>query len=128
MVYTRQSFLCSPTHCSGQVGSSYLAPNSSLAAVILAIVLPLSGGDPSRAVTLASMMAIVSGTICILAGAVGLGFVTDLLSKPIRYGYMNGIALTVLISQVPKLLGFSIESEGPLRSVLEIADRCYLLN
>jgi MFS superfamily sulfate permease-like transporter len=54
------------------------------------------------------MMAIVSGTICILAGAVGLGFVTDLLSKPIRYGYMNGIALTVLISQVPKLLGFSI--------------------
>lgn len=98
-----------------------LGPDSSLAAVILAIVLPLSGGDPSRAVTLASMMAIVSGTICILAGAVGLGFVTDLLSKPIRYGYMNGIALTVLISQVPKLLGFSIESEGPLRSVLEIA-------
>ncbi len=98
-----------------------LGPDSSLAAVILAIVLPLSGGDPSRAVTLASMMAIVSGTICILAGAVGLGFVTDLLSKPIRYGYMNGIALTVLISQVPKLLGFSIENEGPLRSVLEIA-------
>jgi MFS superfamily sulfate permease-like transporter len=47
--------------------------------------------------------------------------VTDLLSKPIRYGYMNGIALTVLISQVPKLLGFSIENEGPLRGVWEIA-------
>jgi high affinity sulfate transporter 1 len=88
--------------------------------VILGVILPLSGGDPSRAVTLASMVAIVSGFVCILAGAAGLGFVTDLLSKPIRYGYMNGIALTVLISQVPKLLGFSIESEGPVRSVLEI--------
>jgi hypothetical protein len=39
-----------------------------------------------------------------------LGFVTELLSKPIRYGYMNGIALTVLISQLPKLFGFSIDA------------------
>jgi MFS superfamily sulfate permease-like transporter len=67
------------------------------------------------------MMAIVSGLVCILAGVVRLGFVTDLLSKPIRYGYMNGIALTVLISQVPKLFGFSIENEGPLRDVWDIA-------
>ena len=67
------------------------------------------------------MMAIVSGLVCILAGVARLGFVTDLLSKPIRYGYMNGIALTVLISQVPKLLGFSIENEGPLRDVWDIA-------
>src|SRR5262249_55026840 len=51
-----------------------------------------------------------------------LGFVTDLLSKPIRYGYMNGIALTVLISQLPKLLGFKIDSSGPLRDVWAIAD------
>jgi high affinity sulfate transporter 1 len=98
-----------------------LGPDSALAAVILGVVLPLSGGDPVRAVTLASMMAIVSGTICILAGIARLGFVTELLSKPIRYGYMNGIALTVLISQLPKLFGFSIESEGPLRSLWAIA-------
>ena len=61
------------------------------------------------------MMAIVSGIVCILAGLARLGFITELLSKPIRYGYMNGIALTVLISQLPKLFGFSIESDGPLR-------------
>ena len=48
------------------------------------------------------------------------GFVTELLSKPIRYGYMNGIALTVLISQLPKLFGFSIESDGPLRDLWAI--------
>ena len=99
-----------------------LGPDSSLAAVILAVVLPLSGGDPLRAVTLASMMAIVSGVVCILAGVLRLGFITELLSKPIRYGYMNGIALTVLISQLPKLFGFSIDAKGPLSSLWAIAE------
>jgi high affinity sulfate transporter 1 len=99
-----------------------LGPDSALAAVILGVVVPLSGGDPLRAATLAAMMAIVSGAVCLLAGIARLGFVTELLSKPIRYGYMNGIALTVLISQLPKLFGFSIESEGPLRSLWAIAD------
>ncbi|MEO7386988.1 MAG: sulfate permease [Gammaproteobacteria bacterium] len=94
-----------------------LGPDSSLAAVILAVVLPLSGGDAGRAVAIASMMAIVSGLVCILIGLLRLGFVTELLSKPIRYGYMNGIALTVLISQLPKLFGFSIDDAGPLRDL-----------
>ncbi len=98
-----------------------LGPDSSLAAVILAVVLPLSGGDPMRAVALASMMAIVAGLVCILIGLMRLGFVTELLSKPIRYGYMNGIALTVLISQLPKLFGFSTDGAGPLRDLQRIA-------
>lgn len=98
-----------------------LGPDSSLAAIILAVVLPLSLGDPSKAIALAGMMAIVSGVACILMGVFRLGFITELLSKPIRYGYMNGIALTVLISQLPKLFGFSIESEGPVRDVYQIA-------
>jgi high affinity sulfate transporter 1 len=97
-----------------------LGPDSSLAPVILAVVLPLSGGDAMRAVTLASMMAVVSGLVCILIGMLRLGFVTELLSKPIRYGYMNGIALTVLISQLPKLFGFSISGAGPLRDLVRI--------
>jgi high affinity sulfate transporter 1 len=99
-----------------------LGPDSALAAVILGVVTPLSGGDPVRAATLGAMMALVSGTVLILAGFARLGFFTELLSKPIRYGYMNGIALTVLISQLPKLLGFSIESEGPLRDLWAIGD------
>src|SRR5262245_418435 len=97
-----------------------LGPDSSLAAVILTVVLPLSSGDPLRAVALASMMAVVSGLVCILIGVLRLGFVTELLSKPIRYGYMNGIALTVLISQLPKLFGFSIDDAGPLRDLARI--------
>jgi high affinity sulfate transporter 1 len=98
-----------------------LGPDSALAAVILAVVAPLSGGDSLRAVALAGMMAVVSGTVCILAGLTRLGFVTELLSKPIRYGYMNGIALTVLISQLPKMFGFSVEAAGPLRKLFAIA-------
>ena len=97
-----------------------LGPDSALAAVILAVVLPLSGGDPMRAIALASMMAVVSGTTCILAGLGRLGFITELLSKPIRYGYMNGIALTVLISQLPKLFGLSIEDGGPFHDLWAI--------
>lgn len=97
-----------------------LGPDSSLAAIILAVVLPLSHGDPARAIALASMMAVVSGVVCILAGVLRLGFITELLSKPIRYGYMNGIALTVLISQLPKVFGFSIDGEGPATSLLHM--------
>ena len=97
-----------------------LGPDSSLAAVILAVVLPLSQGDPTRAIALASLMAVASGLICILAGLLRMGFITELLSKPIRYGYMNGIALSVLISQLPKLFGFSVDGDGAVHNTLLI--------
>jgi high affinity sulfate transporter 1 len=99
-----------------------LGPDSSLAALILAVVAPLSGGDPQRAIALAGMMGVVSGIVCIVAGLARLGFITELLSKPIRYGYMNGIALTVLISQLPKLFGFSVKDAGPLRKLFAIIE------
>ena len=97
-----------------------LGPDSSLAAIILGVTAPLAARDANRAVALAGIMAIVSGAICILAGVARLGFITELLSKPVRYGYMNGIALTVLVSQAPKLIGVKIENAGPLREVWSI--------
>lgn len=100
-----------------------LGPDSSLAALILTVVLPLSAGDSQRSIALAGMMAIVSGIVCAAAGLARLGFITELLSKPIRYGYMNGIALTVLLSQTPKLFGFSAKANGPLRLAWEIVKK-----
>ena len=100
-----------------------LGPDSALAAVILAVVLPISGGDPQNAVGPAGVMAIVSGVVCVAAGLARLGFVTELLSKPIRYGYMNGIALTVILSQTPKLLGFSVSADGPVRHAWAILEK-----
>jgi len=90
-----------------------MGPDSALAALILAVVLPLSAGDPARAVALAGAMALAVGLIGIVAGLAKLGFITELLSKPIRYGYMNGIALAVIVSQLPKLFGIAIGGDGP---------------
>src|SRR5829696_4541534 len=89
-----------------------LGPDSSLAGIIAAVVLPLAVGDPARAIALAGMLSIFTGIICIAAGILKFGFITDLLSKPIRYGYVNGIALTVIVGQLPKLFGFSIDAHG----------------
>jgi len=100
-----------------------LGPDSALAPLILAVVLPLSAGDPQRAIALGGVMAIISGVVGIAAGLARLGFITELLSKPIRYGYMNGIALTVLLSQVPKLFGFSAKAEGPVRQSIAIVQQ-----
>ncbi|OGO33243.1 MAG: transporter [Chloroflexi bacterium RBG_16_54_18] len=91
-----------------------LGPDSSLAAIIFAVIVPLAAGDPDRTVALAGMLAVFTGLLCILAGILKLGFITELLSKPIRYGYMNGIALTVLVGQLPRLFGFSAQGDNVL--------------
>jgi high affinity sulfate transporter 1 len=100
-----------------------LGPDSALAPIILGVVLPLTSGDAARAVSLAGMMAIGSGVVSVAAGLARLGFVTELLSKPIRYGYMNGIALTVLLSQIPKMLGFAVDAKGPVHQVVAITQQ-----
>lgn len=95
-----------------------LGPDSALAPIIAAAIIPLAFGDDDRLVALAGLLAIMVGAILLLGGILRLGFVTDLISKPIRVGYLNAVAVLVLISQVPKLLGFSIESTSPLGDVI----------
>jgi len=97
-----------------------LGPDSALAPIIAASVLPLAAGDPDRAVALAGLLAILMGLLLVVGGVLRLGFVTDLLSKPIRLGYLNGIALVVVVGQVPKLLGFSIDSDSLLGDIRAI--------
>lgn len=87
-----------------------LGPDSALAPLIAVAVLSRSGGDPQRAVALASVLALLTGVLCVGAGLAKVGFITDLLSKPVRDGYMNGIGLTIIVSQLPKLLGFSVSA------------------
>jgi high affinity sulfate transporter 1 len=91
-----------------------LGPDSSLGPMIAATILPIVGSDgsPERAIALASMMALIVGAFMILAGVAKLGFIADLLSKPTQIGYMNGLALTILIGQLPKLFGFSTDANG----------------
>src|SRR5246127_1651500 len=91
-----------------------LGPDSSLRPMIAATILPLiaAGGDPKRAIALASMLAIIVAAIMIAAAVAKLGFVANLISKPTMIGYMNGLALTILVGQLPKLFGFKVEAEG----------------
>lgn len=91
-----------------------LGPDSALGPMIAATVLPLvmAGGDPDAAVAYASMLALMVGAITVLAGVFRLGFVADLLSRPTQIGYVNGLALTILVSQLPKLFGFSVDGSG----------------
>jgi high affinity sulfate transporter 1 len=98
-----------------------LGPDSSLGPMIAATILPLiaAKGDPKRAVALASMLAIMVAAIMIVAGVAKLGFIADLISKPTMIGYMNGLALTILVGQLPKLFGFKIDAEGLIREFTE---------
>jgi high affinity sulfate transporter 1 len=91
-----------------------LGPDSSLGPMIAATIVPLVGanGDPKRAIALASMLALLCGAITTLAGIAKLGFVADLISKPTMIGYMNGLALTILVGQLPKLFGFSVKGDS----------------
>ncbi len=95
-----------------------LGPDSGLIALIAATILPLAAGDADKAVLFAGVLAILSGALCILVGLCKFAFITDLLSKPIRSGYLNGIAITVLIGQLPKLLGFSVKADNLVEELL----------
>src|SRR3954468_21094051 len=91
-----------------------LGPDSSLGPMIAATIAPLiaADGDPERAVALASLLAIMVAVIMTVAGLGRLGFIAELLSKPTMIGYMNGLAVTILVSQLPKLFGFSVDADG----------------
>ena len=91
-----------------------LGPDSSLGPMIAATIAPLAlaGGDPARAIALASLLALLVGAVMVVAGLAHLGFVADLLSKPTQIGYMNGLALTIVVGQLPKLFGFSVDADG----------------
>lgn len=95
-----------------------LGPDSTLAAVIAAVVLPLAADSPQRAAQLAALLALLAGTFSLLIGLARLGMLADLLSKPIRIGFLNAIALTVLVGQTPKVLGIQVATDDLPHTVM----------
>ncbi|WP_298564716.1 SulP family inorganic anion transporter [Streptomyces luteogriseus] len=90
------------------LGSSRLlsvGPESTTALMTATVVGPLAAGDPARYATLAATLAIAVGLLCVLAWATRLGFVADLLSRPVLIGYLAGVALIMIVDQLPKLTG-----------------------
>lgn len=98
-----------------------LGPDSSLAPVIGAVIAPFLVADPSRAVAFAGALALLVGAITALAGALRLGFVTELLSRPIQLGYLSAIAALVFVGQVPKLLGLHASGNNLLTQLRTLA-------
>jgi high affinity sulfate transporter 1 len=96
-----------------------LGPDSALGSMIAATVLPLTAaqGNPELAVAYASVLALLVGGFILVGARAGLGFIADLLSKPTQIGYMNGLAVTILIGQLPKLFGFSTDASGLIDEV-----------
>jgi MFS superfamily sulfate permease-like transporter len=97
-----------------------LGPDSSLGPIIAAAILPLAAGSVERAMALAGMLALLVGLICVVAAVARLGFVADLLSKPVRMGYLACLAVTIVIGQLPKLLGFSVDAATFLQEIRAI--------
>ena len=95
-----------------------LGPDSSVSPLIFAAIVPLAAADdPKTAIALAGMLALIVGLIEIGLGLGKLGFVADLLSNEVQVGYMNGLAITIIAGQLPKLFGFSTDETGFLNEL-----------
>ena len=97
-----------------------LGPDSSLGPMIAAAILPLAAGSADKAIALAGALALLVGLICVVAAAARLGFVADLLSKPVRVGYLAGLAVTIIVGQLPKFFGFSVDADTFLQEMRAI--------
>src|SRR5688572_5346655 len=85
-------------------------PDAATCAMVAAIVAPMAGGDSDLYTALAVALAVFSGVACIVAGLFRLGFFADFLGKPVLVGFMNGIAISIVLGQIGKVFGFPIES------------------
>jgi high affinity sulfate transporter 1 len=99
-----------------------LGPDSSVSPLIFAAIVPLlAGGGQETAIALAGLLALMVGAIEIGLGVAKLGFVADLLSQEVQVGYMNGLAITIVVGQLPKLFGFSTDADGFVEEITEFA-------
>jgi len=100
-----------------------IALDASTAALLAAAVTPLAGGDAETYATLAGLVALLVGAILVLAGVLRLGFLGNFLSQPAILGYQAGLAIVVTVSQLPTLLGISLEEDGTIHQLAEIVRR-----
>jgi MFS superfamily sulfate permease-like transporter len=100
-----------------------IGPSAATAAIVAAGVAPLAGGDPDRALALAIALTFITGVLLIGASFLRLGAMADFLSKPILVGFMNGVAINVVLSQIGGLFGFRMESSGIVPRALEFVGK-----
>lgn len=103
-----------------------LGPDAATCALIAAAVTPLAAGDPERYASMSVTLALLAGILCILASFLKLGALADFLSKPVLVGFLNGIALSIILGQIGKLFGFKLTAGGILPHLVEFASKLHL--
>lgn len=92
-------------------------PDAAACAIVAATTAPLAAGDPARYADLSIMLTLFTGILCIVAGFARLGVIANFLSRPILVGYLNGIAISIIVGQLGKLIGVSVPSGGVFRTI-----------
>src|SRR3954452_7011751 len=100
-----------------------LGPDAATCIMVAASLAPLAQGDPQRYLALLPVLTLITGVLYLAAGLARLGFFASLLSQPILTGYLNGIAVVIIVGQLPKLLGYPSEADEVLPRLLELAQR-----
>ena len=98
-------------------------PDAASCAILAAAVAPLAGGDPALYLYLATALTLFTGILCVLASAFRLGALADFLSRPILVGFLNGIALSIFLGQIGKVLGFQVTASRIVPKLLEILSK-----
>ncbi len=98
-------------------------PDAASCAILAAAVAPLAGGDPALYLSLATALTLFTGILCVLASAFKLGALADFLSRPILVGFLNGIALSIFLGQIGKVLGFQVTASRIVPKLLEILSK-----
>ena len=97
-----------------------VGPDAATCAVIAAAVAPLAAGDEAAYASLSAMLALLTGLMCIAASFLRLGALADFLSRPILVGFLNGVALSIILGQADKIFGFAVVESGILARLVEI--------
>src|SRR5271166_816590 len=102
-----------------------IGPDAATAALVASAIGPIAQGNQELYLTLSIVLAMMVGVICICASLLRLGGIADFLSRPILIGFLHGIAIEIIVGQVPTLLGFKIDAEDVIPAVTEIASRIH---
>ncbi len=106
------------------LGSSRLlsvGPESTTALLTATTLAPLAAGDPARYAGLAAALAVLVGVVCLLGWLARLGFLADLLSRPVLVGYLVGIALFMIVGQLENVTGVPVDGHGFLDELASFA-------
>ena len=96
-----------------------VGPDAATCALVASAVAPLAAGDPQLYLSLSVSLAFLAGVLCIGARFLKLGAIADFLSKPILVGFLNGIALSIVLGQIGKIFGFPIQAGGIVPRLFE---------